>query len=183
MLKNICAVLKEAYTRGWISTRDGNASYYDQKEFWITPSGITKYSLYPDQMVQLEFVEEVETQIKGDIKMPWEHIRVVSNRGYNPSIELPFHYLIQKSSTMPRCVLHLHPTNIVSAMYAGLDLQYIAQEFAEIKMARDRMFTLAGATNLNGTLQSDVATSNQIARESEARWLERLRRNAYVKID
>jgi hypothetical protein len=40
------------------------------------------------------------------------------------------------------------------------------QEFAEIKMARDRMFTLAGATNLNGTLQSDVATSNQIAREA-----------------
>jgi L-fuculose-phosphate aldolase len=132
MLKNICAVLKEAYTRGWISTRDGNASYYDQKEFWITPSGITKYSLYPDQMVQLEFVEEVETQIKGDIKMPWEHIRVVSSRGYNPSIELPFHYLIQKSSAIPRCVLHLHPTNTVSAMYAGLDLQYIAQEFAEI---------------------------------------------------
>ena len=40
------------------------------------------------------------------------------------------------------------------------------QEFAEIKMARERMFTLAGATNINGVLQSDVATSNQIAREA-----------------
>jgi len=39
-------------------------------------------------------------------------------------------------------------------------------EFAEIKMARERMFTLAGATNLSGILQSNVATSNQIAREA-----------------
>jgi L-fuculose-phosphate aldolase len=132
MLKNICTVLKDAYIRGWISTRDGNASYYDQKEFWITPTGLKKYDLHPDQMVQLEFVQEEETQIKGDIKMPWEHIRVISNRGYNPSSELPFHYLIQKIATTPQCVLHLHPNNIVSAMYAGLDLEYIAQEFAEV---------------------------------------------------
>jgi len=40
------------------------------------------------------------------------------------------------------------------------------QEFTEIGMARERMFTLAGATNINGVLQSDVATSNQIAREA-----------------
>ena len=45
-------------------------------------------------------------------------------------------------------------------------LQPTQQEFAEIKMARERMFTLAGATNLSGVLQTDVATSNQIAREA-----------------
>jgi L-fuculose-phosphate aldolase len=132
MLKNICDILKEAYNRGWISTRDGNASYYDQTYLWVTPSGLKKYELYPDQIVQLEFTEEEETQIKGDIKMPWEHVNIVSKRGYNPSSELPFHYLIQKAATAPQCVLHLHPTSTVSAMYAGLDLQYIAQEFAEI---------------------------------------------------
>lgn len=41
-----------------------------------------------------------------------------------------------------------------------------SQEFGELKMTRERMFSLAGATNLTGILQSDVATSNQIARES-----------------
>jgi L-fuculose-phosphate aldolase len=132
MLKNICDVLKEAYARGWISTRDGNASYYDQTNLWITPSGLRKYDLHPDQLVQLEFTEEEETQIKGDIRMPWEHVNIVNRRGYNPSSELPFHYLIQKATTAPQCVLHLHPTYTVSAMYSGLDLQYIAQEFAEI---------------------------------------------------
>jgi L-fuculose-phosphate aldolase len=133
MLKNICTVLKDAYAKGWISSKDGNVSYYDQKEFWITPSGLRKYDLHPDQIVQLEFVEEEETQIKGDIKMPWEHVKIVSTKNYyRPSTELPFHYLIQKIATTPQCVLHLHPTNVVSAMYAGLDLEYIAQEFAEV---------------------------------------------------
>lgn len=41
-----------------------------------------------------------------------------------------------------------------------------SQEFTEIKMARERMFGLAGAQNLTGQLQTDVATSNQIAREA-----------------
>lgn len=41
-----------------------------------------------------------------------------------------------------------------------------SQEFGELKLTRERMFSLAGATNLTGVLQSDVATSNQIARES-----------------
>lgn len=41
-----------------------------------------------------------------------------------------------------------------------------SQEFGEIKLARERMFSLAGATNLTGNLQSNVATSNQIAREA-----------------
>ena len=40
------------------------------------------------------------------------------------------------------------------------------QEFAELKLSRERMFSLAGATNLNGIMQSDVATTNQIARET-----------------
>jgi hypothetical protein len=40
------------------------------------------------------------------------------------------------------------------------------QEFGELKLARERMFSLAGATNLTGNLQTNVATSNQIAREA-----------------
>jgi L-fuculose-phosphate aldolase len=132
MQKNICDVLKKAYDRDWISTRDGNASYCENNLLWITPSGIPKYNIHPDQIVCLSFTEEEETQIKHDIKMPWENVKESFSRGYSPSSELPFHYLIQKVAVNPQCVLHLHPTHTISAMYAGLDLQYIAQEFAEI---------------------------------------------------
>lgn len=40
------------------------------------------------------------------------------------------------------------------------------QEFQDEADTRTKMFSVAGATNLNGTLQSDTATSNQIAREA-----------------
>lgn len=40
------------------------------------------------------------------------------------------------------------------------------QEFQDEANTRTKMFSVAGATNLNGTLQSDTATSNQIAREA-----------------
>lgn len=40
------------------------------------------------------------------------------------------------------------------------------QEFNDQGQTRQKMFSIAGATNLNGTLQSDTATSNQIAREA-----------------
>jgi len=45
-------------------------------------------------------------------------------------------------------------------------IQPTQQEFGELKLARERMFSVAGATNLSGQLQTDVATSNQIAREA-----------------
>ncbi len=41
------------------------------------------------------------------------------------------------------------------------------QEFNDLNATRQKMFTLAGATNLNGLMQSDVATTNQIAREAD----------------
>lgn len=41
-----------------------------------------------------------------------------------------------------------------------------SQEFNDMGSTRQKMFSVAGATNLSGTLQSDTATSNQIAREA-----------------
>jgi L-fuculose-phosphate aldolase len=40
--------------------------------------------------------------------------------------------LLQKKVPGNRVVVHLHPTYIISAMYVGLDLQKVAQEFPEI---------------------------------------------------
>jgi L-fuculose-phosphate aldolase len=52
--------------------------------------------------------------------------------GLNPSGELHLHYLLQKKIPGNRVVVHLHPTYIIAAMYAGLDLQKLAVEFPEI---------------------------------------------------
>lgn len=35
MLKEVCDVFKEAYRRGWITTRDGNASLRRPEQDWF----------------------------------------------------------------------------------------------------------------------------------------------------
>ena len=42
------------------------------------------------------------------------------------------HLMLQKGHEPTRAVVHLHPTNIIAAMYAGWDLQKLASEFPEV---------------------------------------------------
>ena len=52
MLETICDTLVEAYRRNWITSRDGNVSirHHDRDHFYITPSGVRKQTLQPDQL-------------------------------------------------------------------------------------------------------------------------------------
>lgn len=135
MLDTICDVLKEAYNRNWISTRDGNASYkrnYDDF-FYITPSGVRKQHLNAEMIVKMEF--------EGDYKKaekPWLNLQRIDDDyqrkiiGLHPSGELALHALLQQNTPENRVVLHLHPTYTVAAMYAGLNLQELANDFPEL---------------------------------------------------
>jgi L-fuculose-phosphate aldolase len=51
MLETICDVMLDAYKRNWITSRDGNVSirHHDRDHFYITPSGVRKQTLQPDQ--------------------------------------------------------------------------------------------------------------------------------------
>lgn len=135
MLDTICDVLKAAYSKNWISTRDGNASYRRKSEeyLYITPSGVRKQHLNAELIFKLKF--------DGDYKStsnPWENLQRHDDDyqkkliGLQPSGELPLHALLQRIVPENRVVLHLHPTYIVAAMYSGWDLQKLALEFPEI---------------------------------------------------
>jgi len=52
MLETICETLVDAYKRNWITSRDGNVSirHHDRDHFYITPSGVRKQTLQPDQL-------------------------------------------------------------------------------------------------------------------------------------
>jgi L-fuculose-phosphate aldolase len=52
--------------------------------------------------------------------------------GLKPTGELILHLLLQKRVKENRVVLHLHPTYIIAAMYAGIDLQEVSRIFPEI---------------------------------------------------
>jgi ribulose-5-phosphate 4-epimerase/fuculose-1-phosphate aldolase len=135
MLDTICDVLKTAYDRNWISTRDGNCSYKrkDDEYLYITPSGVRKQHLNAELIFKLRFTDDYKKT-----STPWNNLIRVDDEyqkkliGLEPSGELPLHSLLQRIVPENRIVLHLHPTYIVAAMYAGLDLQNIAKDFPEI---------------------------------------------------
>lgn len=127
MLDTICDVMKTAYDKKWISTRDGNASFKRKNEnfLYVTPSGVRKYHMNAEMMIKLEFenggnLRRVSDEYQDKIK------------GLHPTGEIHLHILLQKNTPENRVILHLHPTYIIAAMYAGLDLQQLAKQFPEI---------------------------------------------------
>ena len=128
MLETICETLIESYRRNWITSRDGNVSirHHDRDHFYITPSGVRKQTLQPDQFKKISihglvWQEEYYTDISANLK---------------PSGEIPLHFGLQRQlgqhATDVRVVMHLHPTYCVAAMHRGIELSALARDFPEL---------------------------------------------------
>jgi L-fuculose-phosphate aldolase len=69
MLDAICDILKFAYKKNWISTRDGNVSYRrsSQDYFYVTPSGVKKHHLNSEMIIKLTLpgLERVDDESTG----------------------------------------------------------------------------------------------------------------------
>ena len=129
MLETICDVMLDAYKRNWITSRDGNVSirHHDRDHFYITPSGVRKQTLQPDQFKKIKIVNSFEyrqleyTDISAKLK---------------PSGEIPLHFGLQKAMGQHaddvRVVVHVHPTYCIAAMHAGIDLATVSNAFPEL---------------------------------------------------
>jgi L-fuculose-phosphate aldolase len=118
----------DAYRRNWITSRDGNVSirHHDRDHFYITPSGVRKQTLQPDQFKKIgiynhSWMEQDYTDISANLK---------------PSGEIPLHFGLQRAmgqhSNEVRVVVHVHPTYCIAAMHAGIDLGTISAAFPEL---------------------------------------------------
>ena len=118
MITAIGDVMREAYARNWITTRDGNCSLKRKgvDKLYITPSGVRKNVIYPESIVRIKIENH-------QLVLP-EHVQ--------PSGELDMHWYLQKAHGGTRCVLHLHPTYTIAAMMAGWNLQDLSEEFPEV---------------------------------------------------
>lgn len=119
MLTAIGDVMRRCYEKGWITTRDGNISLRrkDSDIMYITPSGVRKNKIEVENIVKLSIFPQ-GVIVPGDSK---------------PSGELHMHYKLQSIETnRTKTVLHVHPTHILGAMFAGWDLQKLAAEFPEV---------------------------------------------------
>jgi L-fuculose-phosphate aldolase len=135
VLETISDIFKEAYNRGWITARDGNASvrFIEQNYFFVTPSGVRKQFLQPEMFKKIAINEGYYGQPphKKYTHEVLDYTDVSAN--LKPSGELPLHFGLQKQiSTSTRVVLHMHPTYTVAAMYKGINLQKLLLEFPEL---------------------------------------------------
>ena len=94
--EQIVLLINRVYQKGLTTTSGGNLSILDSEgNIWITPSGIDKGSLTPD-----------------DICMVLPDGTVVGK--HKPSVELPIHKLVYQTRSDVRAVLHAHPPAMVS---------------------------------------------------------------------
>jgi L-fuculose-phosphate aldolase len=129
MLETICDTMVDAYRRNWITSRDGNVSirHHDRDHFYITPSGVRKQTMQPDQFKKIRVVSSLMWQ---------EEYYTDISKNLKPSGEIPLHFGLQKNmghhSNDVRVVMHFHPTYCVAAMHRGIELGSLANDFPEL---------------------------------------------------
>ena len=94
--EQIVLLINRVYQKGLTTTSGGNLSILDSEgNIWITPSGIDKGSLTPDDICK----------VLPDGTVVGKH---------RPSVELPIHRLVYKTRADVSAVLHAHPPAMVS---------------------------------------------------------------------
>ncbi len=92
----IVLIISRIYKNGMTTTSGGNVSIIDdQGDIWVTPSGIDKGALGPDDI----------NCIKADGTILGKH---------KPSSEFPFHSAIYKIRPDLKAIIHAHPPALVS---------------------------------------------------------------------
>ena len=138
MLETICDIMVDAYKRNWITSRDGNVSirHHDRDHFYITPSGVRKQTLQPDQFKKIKLVNHINPAPPFLTKSWEEEFYTDISANLKPSGEIPLHFGLQKEMGQHhgevRVVVHVHPTYCIAAMHAGIDLSTISNAFPEL---------------------------------------------------
>jgi L-fuculose-phosphate aldolase len=112
--QDIVKVTSLLYDRGLITAIGGNVSAraVGAKEFWITPSGLFKRDLTPDDLVKCDLQANA---VEGLMK---------------PSIETPFHATIFRRREDVNAVVHAHNPVATALGIAGVEIEPLTMEAA-----------------------------------------------------
>ena len=130
----------EAYRRNWITSRDGNVSirHHDRDHFYITPSGVRKQTMQPDQFKKISIDASIHSGFgSASFNYSWRDLPYTDiSANLKPSGEIPLHFGLQREMGQHkddvRVVMHFHPTYCVAAMHAGINLSTIVNDFPEL---------------------------------------------------
>ena len=138
MLETCCDILVDAYKRNWITSRDGNISirHHDRDHFYITPSGVRKQTMQPDQFKKIKIIDCISATPPFLTKSWEEDYYTDISANLKPSGEMPLHFGLQRELGQHkddvRVVVHVHPTYCIAAMHAGINLSTISDAFPEL---------------------------------------------------
>lgn len=105
MRQEIVRVTRIVANQGLIRSSDGNISIrMDDDRFLVTPSGLYKMSMEPDDPLIVDFAGEV----------------LVGKPGLKPTSEINMHLEAYRQRTEIRAVLHAHPPFATALTIAGI---------------------------------------------------------------
>lgn len=93
--EQLVAIMKRIYQNGMTTLSGGNLSIFDEGNIWITPAGIDKGTLGPEDIILVG--------TDG-----------VSMGPHKPSSEYPFHRAIYRKRPDIRAIVHAHPPALVA---------------------------------------------------------------------
>ena len=110
--------------------------HHDRDHFYVTPSGVRKQTLQPDQFKKIKISRTINSgagtaaMLYGWEEMPYSDISI----GLKPTGEMPLHFGLQREihEDEVRVVTHIHPTYIIAAMHAGIELSELTNHFPEL---------------------------------------------------
>lgn len=144
MFKEVCEIMKNAYERNWITTRDGNCAFKlkDDNKIYMTPGGVQKNRIEEKDILYLEMSKEGEyifQNLEGKtLTGEWEmHLKILNELSEG-------------------CTLHLHPPYTVAAMHAGWELSDLVAPFPEVYRY----------TKVGKNVTDHLALSHELARDT-----------------
>lgn len=141
----VCRAMRLLYERGLVTSLSGNVSAKvpGTKTFWITPSGVFKGGISPNDLVKLDFELNI---LEGTKK---------------PSIEAKTHALIYKARPDINAVVHAHNPITVSLVNLGYNLEFLSSE-AELIIKKIKVipYALPGSEELTKYVYNSVKEKN-----------------------
>ncbi len=107
--EHIIEICKRLYHRNLLAAGDGNVSYRESdSEIWITPSGLNKGYLAPEDLALIDLSNNV---LEG-----------------TPSTERLMHLEIYKTCPKAKAVIHAHPPTAIAWSVARPDMRELPKE-------------------------------------------------------
>jgi methylthioribulose-1-phosphate dehydratase len=102
-IDQLCATARNCYARGWVPATSGNFSVRWGSRIYITPTGLDKGALAPDDLLEID--------LDG----------AVLSGGGRPSAETSLHTVMYRERVHARAILHVHTVwnTLLSGWFAG----------------------------------------------------------------